>query len=123
MIADPNIAFLLVSRGSLAIFIEIINFGAIFPGVFGVIALLLGFFALSNEGRRADVVQHVDDRSFRVQDAEVDNGIDLHGDVVLRDHVLTRHIHRHYTQVDSLHLLDERQYEEQSGSTSANKSS
>ncbi|MCH8814033.1 MAG: nodulation protein NfeD [Chloroflexi bacterium] len=47
IIADPNIAFLLLSLGSLAIFIEIINFGAIFPGVFGVIALLLGFFALS----------------------------------------------------------------------------
>ncbi len=33
--------------GSLAIFIEIVNPGTIFPGVFGVIALLLGFFALS----------------------------------------------------------------------------
>jgi membrane-bound serine protease (ClpP class) len=47
IIADPNIAFLLISLGSLAIFIEIINPGQIFPGVFGVIALLVGFFALS----------------------------------------------------------------------------
>jgi membrane-bound serine protease (ClpP class) len=47
IIADPNIAFLLLSLGSLALFIEIINPGHIFPGVFGVIALLLGFFALS----------------------------------------------------------------------------
>jgi membrane-bound serine protease (ClpP class) len=47
IIADPNIAFLLLSLGSLALFIEIINPGQIFPGVFGVIALLLGFFALS----------------------------------------------------------------------------
>lgn len=47
VIADPNIAFLLLSLGSLALFIEIINPGQIFPGVFGVIALLLGFFALS----------------------------------------------------------------------------
>jgi membrane-bound serine protease (ClpP class) len=47
VIADPNIAFLLLSLGSLALFIELAHPGAIFPGVFGVIALLLGFFALS----------------------------------------------------------------------------
>ncbi len=47
IIADPNIAFLLLSLGSLALFIEIIHPGQIFPGVFGVISLLLGFFALS----------------------------------------------------------------------------
>ena len=47
IIADPNIAFLLISLGSLALFIEIINPGQIFPGVFGVIAMILGFFALS----------------------------------------------------------------------------
>jgi membrane-bound serine protease (ClpP class) len=47
IIADPNIAFLLLSLGSLALFIEIAHPGSIFPGVFGVISLLLGFFALS----------------------------------------------------------------------------
>ncbi len=47
LIADPNIALLLLSLGSMGIFIEIVNFGTIFPGVFGVIALLLGFFSLS----------------------------------------------------------------------------
>lgn len=47
LIADPNIALLLLSLGTLAIFIEIVNPGVIFPGVFGVIALILGFFALS----------------------------------------------------------------------------
>ena len=47
VIADPNIAFLLLSLGSLALFIEIINPGSIFPGVFGVIAMVLGFFSLS----------------------------------------------------------------------------
>ncbi len=47
VIADPNIAFLLLSLGSLALFIEIVNPGHIFPGVFGVISLLLGFFSLS----------------------------------------------------------------------------
>ena len=47
VIADPNISLLLLSLGSLAIFIEIVNPGVIFPGVFGVIALILGFFSLS----------------------------------------------------------------------------
>lgn len=45
-IADPNIAFLLVSLGGLALFVEILSPGLIGPGVFGVIALILGFFAL-----------------------------------------------------------------------------
>ncbi|HET9476869.1 MAG TPA: nodulation protein NfeD [Dehalococcoidia bacterium] len=47
ILADPNIAFLLLSFGSLGIFIEFLHPGAIFPGVFGVICLLFGFFALS----------------------------------------------------------------------------
>jgi membrane-bound serine protease (ClpP class) len=47
LIADPNIALLLLSLGTLAIFIELVHPGAIFPGVFGGIAILLGFFALS----------------------------------------------------------------------------
>jgi membrane-bound serine protease (ClpP class) len=47
IIADPNIAFLLLSLGSLGIFIELVNPGTIFAGTFGVISLLLGFFALS----------------------------------------------------------------------------
>ncbi|MEX1193899.1 MAG: nodulation protein NfeD [Dehalococcoidia bacterium] len=47
LVANPNIAFLLLSLGSLALFIELFHPGAIFPGVFGVIALLLAFFSLS----------------------------------------------------------------------------
>ncbi len=47
VLADPNIAFLLLSLGSLALFIELFNPGSIFPGVFGVIALLMAFFSLS----------------------------------------------------------------------------
>lgn len=46
LISDANIAFLLLSLGATAIFFELLNPGAIFPGVFGAIALLLGFFAL-----------------------------------------------------------------------------
>jgi membrane-bound serine protease (ClpP class) len=46
-ISDPNITFLLLSLGSLALLYEFIAPGHIFPGVFGVIALLIAFFSLS----------------------------------------------------------------------------
>jgi len=46
LIADPNIAFLLLSLGALGIFVEILNPGLLFPGIFGFIALVLGFFSL-----------------------------------------------------------------------------
>jgi membrane-bound serine protease (ClpP class) len=46
LISDPNIAFLLLSLGALALMIEIIVPGHIVPGIFGAIALLLAFFAL-----------------------------------------------------------------------------
>jgi membrane-bound serine protease (ClpP class) len=45
-IADPNIAFLLLSIATLGIMIEIFNPGLIFPGVVGGISLLLAFFSL-----------------------------------------------------------------------------
>jgi membrane-bound serine protease (ClpP class) len=48
LIADPNIAFLLISLGGLGIYFELIAPGTIFPGVFGVIALALGFVGLGN---------------------------------------------------------------------------
>ncbi len=46
LISNPNIAFLLLSLGATAIFIEILNPGLLFPGIFGVIALVLAFFSL-----------------------------------------------------------------------------
>lgn len=46
IIADPNIAFLLLSLGALALVFEFVVPGHIFPGVFGAISLLLAFFAL-----------------------------------------------------------------------------
>jgi membrane-bound serine protease (ClpP class) len=46
IISDPNIAFILLSLGMLGIFFELINPGALFPGVFGAIAILIGFFSL-----------------------------------------------------------------------------
>lgn len=45
-IADPNIAFLLLSIASLGIMIEIFNPGLIFPGMVGAISGILAFYAL-----------------------------------------------------------------------------
>lgn len=46
IISDPNIAFILLSLGSLGLFIELFHPGVFFPGVFGGIALILAFFSL-----------------------------------------------------------------------------
>jgi len=46
ILSDPNIAFLLLSLGALALLFELLHPGVIAPGVVGVIALLLAFFAL-----------------------------------------------------------------------------
>lgn len=47
-IANPNIAFLLISIGSLGLIFEMMTPGLIGPGVAGVICLGLGFLALGN---------------------------------------------------------------------------
>lgn len=46
ILSTPDIAFLLLSLGSLGIFLEFYNPGLIFPGVAGLIALLVGFVSL-----------------------------------------------------------------------------
>lgn len=46
VIADPNIAFLLLSIATLGIMIEIFNPGLIFPGVVGAICGILAFYSL-----------------------------------------------------------------------------
>jgi membrane-bound serine protease (ClpP class) len=47
LLADPNLAFLFLSLGTLAIVYELANPGVGFGGIAGAIFLILGFFALS----------------------------------------------------------------------------
>lgn len=46
LLADPNIAFILVSLGTLGLMIELYNPGSILPGIVGVISLVLFFFSM-----------------------------------------------------------------------------
>ena len=46
LISDPTIAYLLLSIGSLGIFLELSNPGGFVPGIIGVLSLILGFYAL-----------------------------------------------------------------------------
>lgn len=48
VISDPNIAFILLSVGSIGIIAELYNPGAMIPGITGVISLILAFFSLGN---------------------------------------------------------------------------
>ncbi len=47
VLADPTIAYLLLSLGSLGLVVELYNPGAILPGVVGAICVVLGFWGLS----------------------------------------------------------------------------
>lgn len=42
-LSDPTLAFLLLSLGGIALVIEIIHFGAVVPGVVGIVLLVIGF--------------------------------------------------------------------------------
>jgi membrane-bound serine protease (ClpP class) len=47
IITDPTVAFLLMTIGFYGLFFELTNPGAFLPGTIGVIALILGLYALS----------------------------------------------------------------------------
>lgn len=46
VLSDPNIAFLLLSLGGLGLVLELLNPGTFIPGTVGIIALVLGLFAV-----------------------------------------------------------------------------
>lgn len=46
VIVDPNVAFILLSLGTLGLIFELSNPGTIFPGVVGALMMIIGFFAL-----------------------------------------------------------------------------
>jgi membrane-bound serine protease (ClpP class) len=45
-LSDPNIAFLLMTLGTIGLLAELYNPGAIFPGIVGAISLILAFYSL-----------------------------------------------------------------------------
>ena len=50
-------------------------------------------------------IRHLNDGLFRIDDAEINDRIDFHRDIVAGDHVLRWHLHDHGTQVHLAHLL------------------
>lgn len=48
VITDPNVAYILMMLGTIGLLAELYNPGAIFPGVIGVISLILAFFAFQS---------------------------------------------------------------------------
>ncbi len=54
-------------------------------------------------------------RAFLIHDPKVDHRIHLDGDVVLRDDVLRRHVHRNGSQADTKHPIDEGDNDDDTG--------
>ena len=46
LLADPTVAYMLISLGLLGIYVELSHPGITFPGIFGAISVLMGLFAL-----------------------------------------------------------------------------
>ena len=55
----------------------------------------------------------LDDRLLRVDDPEVNDRVDLHRDVVARDHVLRRHVEHDHAEIDLDHALHERDQDDE----------
>jgi membrane-bound serine protease (ClpP class) len=48
LLTDPNVAYILLLLGVYGLFFELANPGSLFPGIFGVVALILGLYGLAN---------------------------------------------------------------------------
>jgi membrane-bound serine protease (ClpP class) len=48
VLTDPNVAYILLLLGMYGLFFELANPGALFPGVFGIVSLILALYGLSN---------------------------------------------------------------------------
>ena len=77
---------------------------------------------LSQHGAHGGLGQHVgrghvvldhNDRPLRIDDLEIEDRVNLHRDVVARDHVLARHLDDLDAEVDPDHLLRERDQQDQ----------
>src|SRR5216683_3309711 len=68
---------------------------------------------LRDLGGRVDVVEHLSDGSLRIDDLEIDDGIDLRGHVVVRDHLLRGHFERDHAEVDLDEAIDAERDDEQ----------
>ena len=64
---------------------------------------------------RLEKIFHLDYRFFRIDHAEIDDGVDLDRYVVTRNHILGRDIHYDYSQIDLCHRLQYRDDQDQSG--------
>lgn len=62
---------------------------------------------------RIDEALDLDDGALRIDHAEVDHRIDVHGDVVARNHILGRHVENDGSQADAGDRLDEGEDQDQ----------
>jgi hypothetical protein len=56
---------------------------------------------------RRQKILHLNNRTLRIRDLEIQDRVHFHGDVVVRDHILARYLNHLNTQIHPHHLLDE----------------
>ena len=71
-------------------------------------------------GRRHEILD-LDDRALGIDDVEIEHRVDLHRDVVARDHVLARNFDHLDAQIHPDHFLDERNQQHEAGALDALK--
>ena len=127
VIADPNIAYILILIGIYGLIFEFYNPGFVLPGVVGAISLVLALFALqvlpvnyAGLGLLILGIIFMVSEAFvesfgalGIENPEIDHCIDLYRDVVTGNHILAGHIHYDGTQIDTHHLLDQGNHDNQ----------